>query len=125
MSNEVVECKNQEVCKFAAAHTNSHSDTKNKYDSLYYQMMRHMLVQAYCFPETMWDTPSEAPNSRKHCKCGRCKEKGHYKSNKRECLEHPDYKGPEVVSSDDELSGEEEAYANNSDSDSDSESDSE
>ena len=52
-------------------------------------------------------------------------EKGHYKSSKRECLEHPDYKGPEVVSSDDELSGAEEAYANNVDSDSESESDQE
>ena len=120
MSNEVVENKNQEICKFASAHTNNHANATSEEDSLYYQIMRHMLVQTYCYPATMWEPPSQAPNSLLHCKCGRCKVKGHYKSNKRVCLLHPDYKGPEVLSSDDEFDDDD--YVNSS---SESESDEE
>lgn len=86
------------MCSIAGRHTNHHCSHTNLQESLYYQAMRFLLVQAYCYPDTMWEPPSEASNSLMNCKCGRCGEKGHYKSSKQKCRENPDYKGPDSIS---------------------------
>ena len=93
-----MENKNQQMCSIAGRHTNHHCSHTNLQESLYYQAMRFLLVQAYCYPDTMWEPPSEASNSLMNCKCGRCGEKGHYKSSKQKCRENPDYKGPDSIS---------------------------
>ena len=103
LSGEVVENKNQDICKFACSHTNNKVDAKSIENSLYYQMMRYMLVQLYCYPDTLYEEPSTAPNCLANSKCHRCGViVDHTKANKRKCLQHPDYKGPEVLSEDDD-----------------------
>jgi hypothetical protein len=94
---EVVENKNQQMCKQASNNTNHHHSTTSLPDSLYYQVHRYLMVQTYHFPHTMYREPSNACNSKAKCTCSRCKKKGHYRSNRRECLEHPRFKGRQVV----------------------------
>ena len=102
-SGEVVENKNQDVCKFASHNTNNRNDAGSIYNSLYYQLMRHMLVKLYCYPNTLLPEPSTFRNRLECCKCGRCGIVGdHTGANKKKCLQHPDYKGPDGLSSDDD-----------------------
>ena len=103
LSGEVVENKNQDICKFASQHTNNGTSDTSVYNSLYFQMIRYMLIQTYCFPDTMFELKSDAPNTLPKLKCHRCGVVGaHTKGNKKKCVAHPDYHGPEVLSSDED-----------------------
>ncbi len=96
LSGEVVENKNQIVCS-AMQGTNHSYSTEKLPQSAHYQVMRYMLVQAFCYPHTMYDEPSQAKNSLLHSRCGRCGDAGHYKSNRTKCKDHPDPKGPDDI----------------------------
>jgi hypothetical protein len=111
VSGEVVENKNQQICHHASHHTNHGASTEKLTMSQYFQVLRYLLVQAYCFPDSMYEAPSEAKNSLMHCHCSRCGEKGHYRSSKKRCREHEEYCGAESISdSDSELDSDEEDY---------------
>lgn len=104
VSGEVVEASNGTICRLGAGHSNHHKSWTSLRDSACYQMMRFGWVQRMCYPESLFEERSRAPNSLEHCKCSRCGQYGHYASNL-DCKKRPDmglkYRGEDWSDSDD------------------------
>jgi hypothetical protein len=97
VSGEVVENKNQDVCSIMSGHTNSQVSSEVLTQSSYYQCFRYLTMRSFCYPETMHTEESTAPHCKTNSTCSRCKLKGHYSTNTRECLLHPEFKGEEQI----------------------------